>query len=378
MKIHLVAAALPPELDGIGDYSARIAAELAKTASVKVLTTQANPAAIPGVTVETVFSAADPRSVWNLARQIAADPPDWVLLQYNPFSYGKWGLNLHLPLVMRQIKRRCPGTKIALMVHETFVPFGVNWKFRVMTLWQRPQFAVLSRTADALFFSVDAWAQTFRAKFPGKPVVHLPVGSNIPRVPIPRAEARARLGISENAFVLGVFGAMHISRRTEWVRDAAQAVCASGREVLVLHIGPDADAVRALLGPLPLIADGPLPEEEVSRRFAAMDVNLTPFVDGVSTRRGSLMTGLQHGIATVGTLGQHTDAILRDASGHALLLSEVTAPEAFIAHTLRLAEDPALRESLGQAGQRLYDQSFAWPSLARQLHQVLTDASANK
>ena len=161
LKIHLVAAALPPALDGIGDYSARLAAELAQIASVKVLTAQPDPAAIPGVTVETVFSVQNPRSVWNLARQIEADPPDWVLLQYNPFSYGKWGLNLPLPLAMRRIKRRCPATKIAVMVHETFVPFGVNWKFRVMTLWQRPQFAVLSRTADVLFFSVDAWAQTF-------------------------------------------------------------------------------------------------------------------------------------------------------------------------------------------------------------------------
>ena len=197
-------------------------------------------------------------------------------------------------------------------------------------------------------------------------------------MPITRADARARLGIPENAFVLGVFGGMHISRRLDWVRDAAQALRASGREVLVLHIGPDAEAIRTLLGSFPLIADGPLPEAEVSRRFAAMDVNLTPFIDGVSTRRGSLMTGLQHGTATVGTLGQHTDTILRDASGIALLLSKVAAPEQFVASVLRLAQDPALRDSLGQGGQRLYDQNFAWSSLSRQLHRVLAAASEPK
>lgn len=376
MKIHLIAAALPPALDGIGDYTARIAAELAHSATVTVLTAQADPEPIPGVVVETVFAADHPRSVWNIARCIEADPPDWVLLQYNPFSFGRWGRNLHLPLVLRRIKRLCPGVRIAVMVHETFVPFGVNWKFRVMTLWQRPQFALISRTADVLFFSVEAWAKTFEKKFPGKPVIHLPVGSNIPHVPISRTEARARLDISDDTLVLGVFGGMHISRLMEWVQSAAEAVRATGREMLVLHMGPDNDAMSAMLGSVPLRADGPLPEEEVSRRFAAMDIHLAPFVDGISTRRGSLMAGLQHGIATVGTLGQHTDSILRDANGKALLLTDVAAPEQFIAHVLRLADDAALRERLGREGQRLYAQEFAWASLAKQLQSTLTHAPA--
>ncbi len=176
MNIHLISAALPPALDGIGDYSARIAVELAKTASVTVLTGQANPEAIPGVVVETVFSAAQPRSVWNIARRIEAEPPDWVLLQYNPFSYGRWGLNLHLPLVIRQIKRRCPGVRIAVMAHEKFVPFWDCWQFMIMTLWQRPQFALLAFDADVLLFSTEAWAEAFHAKYPRKPVLHLPVG----------------------------------------------------------------------------------------------------------------------------------------------------------------------------------------------------------
>ena len=287
-----------------------------------------------------------------------------MLLQYNPFSFGRWGRNLHLPLVLRHIKRRRPSVRVAVMVHETFVPFGVNWKFRVMSLWQRPQFAVIARTADVLFFSIDAWAKTFGRKFPGKPVLHLPVGSNIRHAPTSRAEARARLDIADDVLVIGVFGGMHISRLMDWVRRAAEAVSATGRPMLVLHIGPDSDAVRALLGPLPVRADGPLPPEEVSRRFAAMDLHLAPFVDGVSTRRGSVMTALQHGIATVGTRAQHTDAVFQEANGSALLLAEASAPDQFVGDVLRLAEDAALRARVGQGGQRLYEQEFDWPVIA--------------
>ena len=378
MRVDIIAAALPPQLDGIGDYTARFAVELAHSAAVTVLTAQANPAPILGVKTETVFSADDPRSVWNITRRMKADPPDWALLQYNPFSYGRWGMNLHLPLVLRQIKRRCPGVRIAVMVHETFVPFGVNWQFRVMSLWQRPQFGVISRTADVLFFSIDPWAKTFAKKFPGKPVIHLPVGSNIPYVPTTRAEARARLGISDDTLILGVFGGMHISRLMDWVRSAAEAVCATGQKLLVLHIGPDKDAVRAALGTLPLRAEGPLPGDEVSRRFAAMDIHLAPFVDGVSTRRTSVMTGLQHGIATVGTRALHTDAVFLEADGTALMLAKVAAPEQFNAHVMRLAGDPALREQIGQAGQQFYDQEFAWTSLAQRFQKALADAGERK
>ena len=92
MRIHIIAAALPPQLDGIGDYTANLAAELAHSATVTVLTGAPTPDLIPGVQVETAFSADNPRSVWNLVSRVAADPPDWVLLQYNPFSYGRWGL----------------------------------------------------------------------------------------------------------------------------------------------------------------------------------------------------------------------------------------------------------------------------------------------
>ena len=353
MKIHIIAAALPPRLDGIGDYTALLAAELAHSATVTVLTAQTDPDPIPGVMVETVFAANEPRSVWNIARAVAADPPDWVLLQYNPFSYGKWGCNLHLPLMLALLKKRLPGVRIAVMAHETFVPLGVSRQFMVMTLWQRPQFAVLSRTADALFFSIEAWAKPYAAKFPGKPVVHLPVGSNIPRVPITRAEARARLGIPDTTLVLGVFGAMHPSRLMDWVRDAAEAVCATGQEMVVLYIGPDGEAVRRLLGSLPLIADGPLSSSEISRRFAAMDVFLSPFSDGLSTRRGSFMTSLQHGVAGVATRGHHTDGVLKREDGKSLLLADVTDPQAFSSHVLSLVADADQRAALGWAGQAL-------------------------
>ena len=370
MKLHIITAALPPQLDGIGDYTANLAAELARSATVTVLTGAPTPDPIPGVRVETAFAADDPRSVWNLVGRVAQDKPDWVLLQYNPFSYGRWGKNLHLPRVMRQIKCDVPGTRFALMVHEPFVPI-ISPQFAVMATWQRWQLWALGRTADTVFFSIDPWARRFQKWFPHTRVRHLPVGSNIPQVPISRAEARARLGIEEAAVVLGLFGTASSGRLLGTVREAVGAARQAGHDAQVLYVGPDGDKICAALGDRAIIAEGPFPPEEVSRRLVAMDIYLAAYVDGISTRRGGLMAALQHGIATVGTSGLLTDSLFEREDGQALLLADVNAPEQFQSHVLRLAEDAALREQIGRAGMLLYKREFAWTEVVQKLHTAL-------
>jgi glycosyltransferase involved in cell wall biosynthesis len=383
VKIAMIAAALPPQLDGIGDYTANLAAAIAgsRAATVKILAGADRPcAAIPGVTVEPAFSPARPSSVWRIARGVAADRPDWILLQYNPFSYGRWGLNLHLPLALRAIKMRCPATRLAVMVHEPFVPVS-SVKNAVMTTWQRAQLWLLGRGADVVFFSIQPWAQRFRRWFPGRPVLHLPVGSNIlPIVPITRAAARSRLDIPEDTAVLGLFGAAHAGRMLDWVGAAARAARRSGRDTLVLYVGPRAGVVRAALGDVPVLAaEGPLPAPEVSRRLSAVDIYLAPFVDGVSTRRTSLMTGLQHGLATVGTRGFLTDPCLRDQDGRAFLLADMDGgADAFAARVLEILDDAPRRARLGDEAERLYRREFDWEPVAARLTAALNGERERK
>ena len=126
---------------------------------------------------------------------IEKDRPDWLFIQFNQFSYGRWGLNPFLPLAIARIRRRCPGTRIAWMAHEDFVPI-TNWRFAVMTIWQRAQFKALGQMADHIFFSIEPWTEKYQAWFPRKPVTHLPVGSNIPHVGPSRDEARRPAGYS--------------------------------------------------------------------------------------------------------------------------------------------------------------------------------------
>lgn len=375
MKIDIITPALPPQLNGIGDYTALLAAQLVGEHSVRIITAQgAARDPIPGVTIEQVFSCDNRRSVRGIAETVAAATPDWIVLQYQPFAYGRWGLNLDLPIVMKQIRQRNPGTRVAVMFHEPFVEVE-NWQFAVMTTWQRSQFMMLGNSADIVFFSIDPWARRFKRWFRSTPVVHLPVGSNIPYTPIARSEARSRLGIADDVFVIGLFGTLHVSRMMGRVGNAARAVRDSGQEMVLLYVGPDAAIVRKEMEDIPMIAEGPFPGDEISRRFGAMDAYLSPFVDGISTRRGSLMCGLQHGVATVGTKAHLTDEVLSREDGNAFLLADASDPTRFNAHLLRLAHDEQLRARIGAGGRRLYEAEFSWSAIAKRMISALEAAA---
>jgi glycosyltransferase involved in cell wall biosynthesis len=375
VNISVVSAALPPQLDGIADYTALLCAELAKTACVRVLTSRGpvhDP--LPGVVIEEIFSPAAPKSVCRLADSVQANPPDWLLLQYNPFAYGKWGLNPYLPQTIRALKRRLPQMRFALMAHETFVP-RIRWQFTVMRLWQCRQLKSLGRSADVLFFSTESWIGELKSWFPGKPLVHLPVGSNMPRIAIAPQEARQRLGIGPEKRVLGIFGTAHPSRMLGLIRQASEAAQQAGHDIVILYMGPDGGIIEETFKGLPVIADGPLPADEISRRLAAVDIYLSPFVDGVSTRRGSFITGLQHGLPTLGTLGPWTDSLLKAQADQAFLLADVATPEQFSTHLLTLLAAPDRCAAMGKQGQIFHEANFSWPTIASHMLRAMQTVS---
>lgn len=366
MTIDLVFPILPPTLDGIGDHTARLAEALSGRATVRVLTAQAQADPIPGATVETAFSHPPRRGVLTLAEAVRADPPDWLFLQFNQFSYGRWGLNPFLPMVLSQIRRHCPSTRLAVLFHEDFLP-ATTWRNAIMTTWQRAQFWALGRLADRVFFSIEPWVQQYQSWFPETPADHLPVGSNIPQVEAERETVRHRLGIDEKTVILGVFGSLHESRLLSHIRAAAETVQDDAEDALLLYIGPHGEDFRRAMNGCPVLDAGRLPGRSVSRHFQAMDVYLAPFVDGASTRRGSLMTGLQHGVPTVSTVGPLTDPVLREADGETVHLAPVENVDAFAQCVRALQRDAGRRAEIGAAGRQLYEENFTFDALAERL-----------
>lgn len=362
MRIDLVFPAFPPAHDGIGDYTFRLAEALVPHACVRVLTEQDDPEPVTGAEVVRIDGSSMSQRGLELAGFQTAGPPDWLVLQYNPFSWGRYGFNVLLPERLRQLKARHPSLRIAVMVHEPFVP-ARTWQFTIMTCWQRWQLWRLGHVADVVFFSIGPWARRFSAWFKQTPVHHLPIGSNIPVEGEVREEARRRLGV-QNRFVLGLFGSASTDNGLPYVRSAVEAVVGQDAAAVLLYVGPDGRKVKEYLEGLPVRDLGKLSAREVSSAFAAMDISIAPIPDGVSTRRGTVMAALAHGVPVASLSGPSTDGVFSTASGQSIWLSPTGAVEAYGQLVAALAVHPA-RIDVGAAGRALYEQKFDWPVIAK-------------
>jgi glycosyltransferase involved in cell wall biosynthesis len=332
-RLIVLAAAPSEKADGIYEYTRRLVATLGDRADVQV-------------------SCQNPRESSADGNHGAT-----ILLQYNPFNFGRWGFAPWLPIKLWRLKRSKARPKIALMVHEMYYPIS-DWKSALMGGWQRVQFFAVRVLSDVVFTSVSPWAKALQSHRPRRPAHHLPVGSNLPDMRHARRAERARLGIGEDAIVLAAFGTGHPSRMLDYVADAADSVASEGRETVLLNLGfntPEVSVDRAVR----VLAPGHLEDEAISRHLAAADVYLAPFTDGVSTRRTTLMAALQHGLAIVGTDGHNTDEMLRELPG-AMRLTPVADRVAFSRSVRDLASDPDARAELGERARTLYEEQFDW------------------
>jgi glycosyltransferase involved in cell wall biosynthesis len=313
----------------------------------------------------------------ELVQAVEENEPDWLLLQFNQFSYGRWGLNPFLPRAIQEIRRRCPNLRVAWFAHEDFVP-PTSARFMVMRTWQRAQFRALGRASDLVIFTIAPWAERYREWFPQATVTHLAVGSNVPAAGSSYEEARARLGIAPSTLVAGVFGTIGLPKPISYLRRAAASVMEASEDAVVLYVGPHGAMLKAALGDLPMMDAGALPSAEVSTHLAAMDLHLTPFLDGVSTRRGSFMAGLEHGVPSVTTLGVHTDGVLRRAAGSAFAASPQGDARSFAARAAALAADPEARCRMRPAARKLYEEEFTFDRASNRLLTLLADVGARE
>jgi len=306
------------------------------------------------------------------ARRQVADP-SWILLQYNPFAYGRWGF---APTLIAQALRfrRETGALLAVSVHEGWVHSRdrgrAPWRSAVMGAYQRAQLAALVTAADVVMATTEALVRKLWCA-----AIHVPVGSNVTPVAAGREAARARIGVHEE-IVVALFGTGHPSRALEYATAAIRRVAdARGpRTLKVLNLG--VGTPRLDLAPeIAVVAPGHLAPDELSIHLRASDMLLLPFADGASTRRTTLMAGLAHGLPVVGLRSPATDRVLAERPD-ALTLTPIGDVAAYCDATLALAQDAERRASSGRAARELYLAEFDWPVIAGRVAAALADDRA--
>jgi glycosyltransferase involved in cell wall biosynthesis len=358
----------PPGSGGIGDFVALVAARLAAGGDRVLVHTPRprEPVALEGVEVRVLPDDFGPESRRELARDWGALPRDAaIFVQYVPQGFGWKGMNL--PFASFLATRR---ERLWLMFHEVVYPFvrGQSVKRDVLAVATRLMLRLVSQRAERAFVSTPAW----------EPLVELYSrrGLGCVWLPIPAtATVPDDFALPEPAAVptvahFGTYGSL-VAEPLERVVVPVLAAAPEGELVLV---GRGSDAFRhALLSRHPSFAErvratGSLGPEGVVSELARAWVSVFPFLEGVTTRRTSLMTALAAGAAIVTTSAWCTESVWRRSG--AVELVEGCDAAATAAAVERLLEDAPRRDTLRRRGRALYRERFQLERAVERLREL--------
>jgi glycosyltransferase involved in cell wall biosynthesis len=255
------------------------------------------------------------------------------------------------------------------MVHEPYLGFGEgSWKQTGVAVVHRLMTAVLMKTASRVWMSIPAWEGRLRPYAFGRELEFSwsPIPSSIPVVDDPAGVQAIREHYAPAGEPLvGHFGAYDRNTTELLLRSMPELLRSSPAcRLLLLGHGSQqmyAKLIAAQINSPPGLAErvhatGTMAAKDVSLHLSACDVLLQPFIDGVSSRRGSVMAGLVHGVPIVTNNGRLTEPLWAESG--AVALAPGADAEALVKATLELLSDETSRRPLGDAGRELYNEHF--------------------
>lgn len=307
------------------------------------------------------FSPAD---LWRTGRAFRERDGRNILVQWVPHGYGFHAVNFPFCcwLLWRRVRH---GDRVVLMVHETFLDWTTGGLRQFVAAFvQRAMTAVLLQSSRHVFVSIPEWIRRLKPLAFGLkvPFEWLPVPSNVPLEG--REEdiqvARAAYGDTDS-ILIGHFGTYNKELR-QLLCDILPSLLNRCPDARVVLLGKNSvEFAQELRSLAPehgdrIRASGLLDSRRLSAALSACDVMIQPYSDGISTRRGSAMAALSHGLPTVSTHGFLSEPFWTGCGAVSLVPSGDA--EAFVRSTADLITDPERRQRLGMAGRKLYAERF--------------------
>ena len=216
MKILFICGSLEPGQDGVGDYSRRLAGELIRQGHdvailalhdkrVEIITKESQEAESSIIPILRIPNNTLSKLRYAKAEQfIAAYNPEWLSLQYVPFSFQEKGLPFRLPNHLAKIGK---GRKWHLMFHELWLGMDTEASLKYF-IWGKVQQQIIRKMINKLFPQVMHTQSLLYQKQLSKlgfQVLHLPLFGNIPVI----GAKNAQLNKNKKTLTFVIFGSIH-------------------------------------------------------------------------------------------------------------------------------------------------------------------------
>lgn len=137
MKFSIITRYYHPTPDGIGHHSGYISQYLISL----------------GHSVQVIYDdgivALEEKEIGILANKIKRQKADWVIFQYNGYSYNRFGAPSWLAKLYKRIHYHT-SAKICLIVHETFIRKGEGLKLKIYRYLQKRTLRIASKHVDLI------------------------------------------------------------------------------------------------------------------------------------------------------------------------------------------------------------------------------------
>ena len=373
---HILAGEYPPAQGGVADYTAQLAVALSEAGDDVTVWSSTGCGSPPaaGVAVHPLQDRFGWRGLAALGRALRAYGPEHrLLVQYAPRAFGWRGMNILFAAWLLAHRRHV----VWVMFHEVYSPWGRGLPFRLNVLGAMTRLTALlvARAAQRIFVSIPYWTRLLRPLVSHRTrIVWLPVPSNIPVVADPGAAAGVRARLTRGrGLVIGHFGGFNRFAATALAAVVPPLLANSPEHVFLLLGWGSVELRDSVVRSCPelahrIVATGDLASSDLSLHLQACDLLIQPYADGISTRRGTAMAAMAHGVPLVTTSGQLTEP-LWEGSG-AVLLSPAGDHTALLREAERLTADERLRARLLATAQRLYRERFALEHTIRTLREA--------
>ena len=235
--------------------------------------------------------------------------PEVIIFQYVPNMYNqKGGINFSFPQFIGNISKEI---KIIGIFHELYYPLLPELRSIILHPCHRYQLNLLIERCDSIVTTTDEFAYILSKIIKEKPIHSLPVYSNIKLSPTKPEK------VTDSKIQIALIGGLHPSKKIPEI--AKKLIQLSGTlDIKINLFGVNQEEWKEFhLDQVKV--HGHLDENEFSIALRSMDLVIAYFIDGLSTRRGSVMSALQHGLPVISTKQLRLAKELQQAPGIYLL-----------------------------------------------------------
>jgi hypothetical protein len=314
MKIFFICGSLEPGLDGVGDYSRRLCGELIrKGIDVQILSLCDHHAIsfirenqmVEGNTVIVdripVLTSNKQRFIW-LQDVLKDFNPDWISLQYVPYSFHSKGLPFWLPTFLKKLKG---NHKWHIMFHELWIgmDLSASFKNKCIGLLQKRLLLKILKGKEKITINTQIDLYQSKIESQGYNVQILPLFSNI----IKNIESNIETTSYQSELRFCLFGSIHYGAPVEKFINELKLVLSTSkekRELKFIFIGHCGIAIEEwkktlLANKINFEITGFVKDEEISNILSSCQygISTTPYI--LNQKSGSLAAMLDHQLSVI-------------------------------------------------------------------------------